>query len=130
MLMYALNKIRGGAFSDLVTGTSEYAVPTGYSAYAFRAGSDGATIDTGTWLIKNVETTISAAYKSKWVDQSVTGGFIRFDHPVMSLTLSAGDGVLFCRKNVREPSLTNSDVITADDTTTTVDSTTWTVDSM
>ena len=105
-LMYKLSDIAGGDFSDWVYGTSEYVVPDGYAAYAFEPGADGATIDTGKWLIgvtgrqSGTETAITTGYKSKWIDQSVTGGTIFFAHPVTSITLSAGDGMVYCRKNV------------------------------
>ena len=103
--MYKLSDIAGGDFSDWVYGTSEYVVPDGYIAYAFEVGSSGATVDTADWLIgadgrAGTATEVSAAYKSKWIDQSVTAGTIFFAHPVTAITLSAGDGMLYCKKNV------------------------------
>lgn len=99
--MLQLNKISGGEFSDWVSGTSEYVVPTGYTAYAFQPGSSGATINTAEWLVGNTstETTVTDAYRSKWIDRSVSVGPIVFDRPVTSITLSAGDGIIFCEKN-------------------------------
>jgi len=98
--MYKLSDIAGGDFSDWVYGTSEYVVPTGFEAYALDPGSSGVTINTGAWLVKGVATTITATYKSQWVDQSVTGGTIFFDKPVTSITLSAGTGMIYCRKSL------------------------------
>ena len=97
-------QIAGGDFSDWVYGTSEYDVPSGYIAYAFVPDSDGATIDTGKWLAgatSDVETTITDAYKSKWIDQSVTVGPIVFARPVTSITLSAGSGMIYCRRHAK-----------------------------
>ena len=97
-----IKNISGGDFSDWVYGTSEYDVPTGYEAYAFVPDSGGATIDTGKWLAgstNDVETTITATYKSQWIDQSVTVCPIVFYRPVTSITLSAGSGMIYCRRS-------------------------------
>jgi len=100
--MYKLSDIAGGDFSDWVYGTSEYVVPTGFEAYALDPGSSGVTIDTGEWITdrEGGVSTITATYKSQWVDQSVTGGTIFFDKPVTSITLSAGTGMIYCRKSL------------------------------
>ena len=97
-------KISGGDFSDWITGTGAYLVPSGFAAYAFQPGASGATIDTGKWLIgpsgrNGTATTIADAYKSKWIDDSVDTGPIVFDYPVTSITLSAGTGLIYCIKN-------------------------------
>ena len=102
--MYKLTNIAGGEFSDWITGTGEYVVPSGFTAYAFQPGSSGATIDTGKWLIgpdgrAGTATTITNAYKSKWIDASVTTGPIVFWYPVTTITLSAGDGLIYCIKD-------------------------------
>ena len=104
-LMYKLSDIAGGDFSDWLYGTSEYVVPDGYEAYALEPGSDGVTVSTADWLIggtgrRGTATEVTAGYKSKWIDQSVTGGTIFFNHPVTAITLSAGSGMLYCKKNV------------------------------
>ena len=92
-----IKEISGGDFSDWIYGTSKYTVPLGYEAYAFVPDSGGATIDAADWLRGNVITAISSAYKSKWLDQSVTAGFINFVNPLVTITLSAGSGMLYCR---------------------------------
>jgi len=98
-----LSEIAGGAFSDWVYGTSEYNVPSGYTAYAFQPDPGGATIDTAKWLTRSggvkAEVTVTAAYKSKWIDQSITVGPLIFNRPVTSITLSAGKGMIYCKKN-------------------------------
>jgi len=94
-----LRDIAGGFFSDWIYDTSEYVVPAGFEAYAFQPESSGATIDTGKWLINKVATTITAGYTSQWIDKSITVGPLTFYRPVTSLTLSAGKGMIYCRKS-------------------------------
>ena len=103
--MFKLTNIAGGEFSDWVSGTSEYVVPDGYTAYAFQPGGSGATINTIDWLAgpdgrNGTATSVgTAAYKSKWLDASVDTGPIIFLNPVTSLTLSAGTGLIYCIKD-------------------------------
>lgn len=103
-----MRDMAGGAFIDWITGTSEYYVPEGFEAYAFQPGSDGATIDTVTWLVAGDETIVADGYKSKWVDREITTGPIIFYNPVTSITLSAGDGILACRKSNRQSPIEGS----------------------
>lgn len=93
-------QISGGDLSDWVSGTSAYTAPTGYFIYAIEPGSDGCTIDTGTWLQGKGETasTITDAVGSQWIDSSVTAGPIIPKFPVVSITLSAGTCAVYMRK--------------------------------
>lgn len=103
--MYALINIAGGDYSDWLRGTGEYDVPAGYTAYAFQPGSSGATINAAKWLKRSgssyAETAVTDTYKSKWFQRSITAGPLVFADPITSITLSAGDGMLYLRKDQR-----------------------------
>jgi len=106
--MLTLQNIAGGDFSDWVSGTSAYVVPNGYEAYGFQPGASGATISAASWITNprqaNTVVAVTDTYKSLWLNSSVTTGPIIFLHPVTTLTLSAGDGLIFCRKSNHNPS--------------------------
>ena len=94
--------IAGADYSDWISGTGTYTVDDGFEAYTFMPGTSGATIDTGTWIVNKTTktaTTITDTTKSQWIDTSITVGPLVFAYPVATIKLSAGDGLLYCRKS-------------------------------
>ncbi len=93
--------IRGGEYSEWISGTGKYTVEDGYEAYAFQPGSSGVTIDDADWQkSKNTAAVaVTDTIRSQWLDRAVTTGPIIFAYPIATITLSANDGLLYCRKS-------------------------------
>ena len=92
--------IRGGEYSDWISGTAKYTVDADYEAYAFQPGSSGVTISAATWQESQntTEVAVTDTTKSQWLGRAVSTGPIIFMNPVTTITLSANDGLLYCRK--------------------------------